>query len=149
MKYYFAYGSNMKHKQIKRRCGEGNVRFLKRAYLPNYKLIFTGHSYTWESPVASVVEKEGAVVWGGLFEINEEAEEHLDEYEGFPEYYIKREVVVYDDEGNSYNALIYIKSSVDGEKVPGSKYLHAILQGAKDCGLPEEYIKELESLLRR
>ena len=38
MNYYFAYGSNLHHSQMKRRCP--NCRFIKKITLNNYKLTF-------------------------------------------------------------------------------------------------------------
>ena len=38
MIYYFAYGSNLHHLQMKRRCP--NCRFIKKITLNNYKLTF-------------------------------------------------------------------------------------------------------------
>ena len=38
MLYYFAYGSNLHHLQMKKRCP--NCRFIKKITLANYKLTF-------------------------------------------------------------------------------------------------------------
>ena len=38
MNYYFAYGSNLHHSQMKRRCP--NCRFIKKIILYNYSLSF-------------------------------------------------------------------------------------------------------------
>ena len=38
MIYYFAYGSNLHHFQMKRRCP--NCRFIKKMILNNYNLTF-------------------------------------------------------------------------------------------------------------
>ena len=38
MNYYFAYGSNLHHLQMKRRCP--NCRFIKKIVLHNYNLTF-------------------------------------------------------------------------------------------------------------
>ena len=38
MNYYFAYGSNLHHFQMKKRCS--NCRFVKKIILHNYSLTF-------------------------------------------------------------------------------------------------------------
>ncbi len=38
MNYYFAYGSNLHHLQMKRRCP--NCRFIKKMIINNYNLTF-------------------------------------------------------------------------------------------------------------
>ena len=53
-KYYFAYGSNMNHKQMKSRCPDSH--FLKRAYLEGYKFAYDGYSKTRNGAVANIIE---------------------------------------------------------------------------------------------
>lgn len=141
MPLYFAYGSNMKHSQMRDRCGEG-WRFLKRAYLPGYKLVFDGYSEKWKGAVANVVRSEGEMVWGGLFEVTEECIRELDKREGHPEYYKRQELQVFDDDGNCHTAYVYLREPQKQGK-PSQGYLDTLLQGAKDCGLPCEYVERL------
>jgi len=142
MPLYFAYGSNMNHSQMGERCGKG-WRFLKRAYLSGYKLVFDGYSKKWKGAVANVVKSKGETVWGGLFEVTKECIGKLDEREGYlNHYYDRRELQVFDDEGNCYTAYVYLREPQRQGK-PSQKYLEALLQGAKDCGLPREYVERL------
>jgi len=138
--YYFAYGSNMNHKQMQRRCP--NSKFIKPVYLENAKFIYDGKSIAWnEKAVANIVTIDAGQVWGGIFEIDEDNLAELDCCEGFPKSYGKGIVNVKDEEGNVFQAWAYYRA---GEKqgVPSTSYRNIILQGAKDCGLPEEYIKD-------
>lgn len=68
---YYAYGSNMNHKQMKERCPDS--RFLKRVYLKGYRFVYDGYSVIRKGPVANIIETKNGddVVWGGLFEISE------------------------------------------------------------------------------
>lgn len=139
MPFYFAYGSNMHHSQMRERCGEG-WRFLKRAYLRNYRLVFDGYSLNWKGAVANVVKSEGDIVWGGLFEVTEECLKKLDRCEGSA--YRRQKLHVFDDDGNCYDAYVYLREPHEQGK-PSREYLKTIVQGAKDCGLPCEYVKRL------
>ncbi|MEZ8220541.1 putative conserved protein YtfP, gamma-glutamylcyclotransferase (GGCT)/AIG2-like family [Candidatus Fervidibacteria bacterium JGI MDM2 JNZ-1-D12] len=142
MPLYFAYGSNMKHSQMRDRCGKG-WRFLKRAYLPGYKLVFDGYSEKWKGAVANVVKSEGETVWGGLFEVTEECIGKLNKCEGHPKHYKRQKLQVFDDDGNCYTAYVYLREP-QGQGKPSRKYLEALLQGAKDCGLSHEYVEWLK-----
>jgi len=138
--YYFAYGSNMNFKQMKHRCQ--CVRFIKRGYLKNYKFVYDGYSKLRKGAVANVIPEDGEKVWGGLFEIDEKCLNNLDRYEGYPAYYERKELEVLDEDGNKYPAWVYLRDpKKQGE--PAEDYKNTILDGAKDCNLPEEYINKV------
>jgi len=137
--YYFAYGSNLNHKQMNCRCPDN--KFSKRAYLDNYKFVYDGHSKNWEGAVANILKSADNIVWGGLYEISKSDLENLDRYEGFPNSYNKDESKVKDDQGNIYKAITYLRI---GEKIgiPSDKYKKIIIDGTKDCILPDNYVKK-------
>ena len=59
---YFAYGSNLHHFQMQRRCKDSI--YLKKINLKNYKLTFRS-----KYRAADIESKKDSVVPGGLFEI--------------------------------------------------------------------------------
>lgn len=138
--YYFAYGSNMNHQQMKNRCP--NSRFTKRAILERHKFVYDGYARTRNGAVANVIGtgRKDDIVWGGLFKINEDNRSALDCYEGYPIAYDRKEVRVKDDEGNCYTAIVYFRAGRPKSK-PSEDYRNIVIQGAKDCNLPEEYIR--------
>ena len=71
---YFAYGSNINLNQMRYRCPDASV--YGQAVLDNYDLRFRG------SGVATVEPKEGACVYGLLWELTDQCEASLDRYEG-------------------------------------------------------------------
>lgn len=73
-KYYFAYGSNLHIKQMKRRCP--NSRFIGRGRLVNYRWQINERGY------ANVIECNGHWVDGLVYEIDERDEAKLDINEG-------------------------------------------------------------------
>lgn len=135
---YFAYGSNMNHEQMSKRCP--NARFLCRAYLENHKFVYDGHSTTRKGPVANVVQENGNKVWGGLFEVNKDNLSALDYCEGYPNSYNRTDLDIKDDEGIIRKAIVYSRTGKDLGK-PSKEYREITLQGARDCGLPNEYIQ--------
>jgi len=136
-KYYFAYGSNMNHKQMRRRCP--NSRYLSRALLRDYKFVFDGYSRSRKGSVANVIKSRGDIVWGGIFEIDRECLSSLDRYEGYPKSYDRRVIQVRDDEGKEFKVVIYLRGAkAIGQ--PSKAYREVILEGARDCNLPQEYV---------
>ena len=82
MIYYFAYGSNLHHLQMKKRCP--NCFFIKKIILNNYNLTFRS-----KLGAADIEKKRGKKVYGALYKISKAAERRLDIYEDFPFLYKK------------------------------------------------------------
>ena len=79
---YFAYGSNLHHFQMKRRCKDSI--FLKKINLKDFRLTFRS-----KYRAADIEPKKNSIVPGGLFEISKSDEKKLDIYEDFPKLYKK------------------------------------------------------------
>jgi gamma-glutamylcyclotransferase (GGCT)/AIG2-like uncharacterized protein YtfP len=123
MLYYFAYGSNLHHLQMKRRCP--NCRFVKKIILHNYSLTFRS-----KYGAADIEKKMGGKVYGGLFVISKSAERRLDIYEEYPALYKKMFFL----NGNK-KVMTYIMVKKTKLVPPTTKYLNVIKQGYKDCKL--------------
>lgn len=135
--YYFAYGSNMNHEQMKKRCP--SARFLTRVKLIDYEFVYDGYSDTRKGAVGNVIKSEGYIVEGGLFEVDELCISQLDRYEGYPRAYDRQILEVKDDNNIIYQAYVYLRQAREIGK-PSEEYRNIVLQGAKDCGLTEQYI---------
>lgn len=115
--------------------------FLKRAYLDDYELVFDKVPDAAEGAVANIRSLEGSRVWGGLFVVEDREVAGLDEYEDYPRFCEKMIVKVKDEQGFVYDALCYHRRKrIKG--IPQGEYLSAVIQGARDCKLPEEYIQK-------
>ena len=123
MNYYFAYGSNLHHLQMKRRCP--NCRFVKKIILHNYSLTFRS-----KYGAADIEKKMGGKVYGGLYVISKSAERRLDIYEEYPALYKKMFFL----NGNK-KVMTYIMVKKTKLVPPTTKYLNVIKQGYKDCKL--------------
>ena len=133
---YFAYGANMNHAHMKERCAQS--RFLKRAYLEDHKFVYDGYSdYMRRRSLANVVNSEGGVVWGGLYEIDECDLASLDASESYPSFE-KKKATVKDEDGKSYEAIVYFRKNKE-LGAPSTEYRQTVIQGAKDCKLPVQY----------
>ena len=125
---YFAYGSNLHHFQMKRRCKDSI--FLKKINLRNFKLTFRS-----KYRAADIEYKKYSIVPGGLFEISKTDEKKLDEYEDFPILYKKYYFYYY---GKRVMTYTMVKKSVF--KFPTERYLNIIKGGYKDCDLNKKYL---------
>ena len=140
---YFAYGANLDLRRFRRRCPGAAV--VGRARLPDYQLAFTRYSRAEKGGVADIVPEPGAEVWGALYEIDAPCLAALDEYEGAPRAYRRAPVRVIDDTGLDREAVAYVGNKT-GEFAPSRAYLSQITRGAREHGLPEEYVLALEDV---
>ena len=126
---YFAYGSNLNHFQMKRRCKDSV--FLKKYNLKGYRLNFRS-----KYRAADIEEKRNSIVQGALFEISKSDEKKLDVYEDFPILYTKIYFKYYNKKVMTY--IIVKKSEF---RYPTEKYLNVIKQGYKDCNLDKNCLR--------
>ena len=125
---YFAYGSNLNHFQMKRRCKDSI--FLKKYYLKGYRLNFRS-----KYRAADIEKKRKSIVQGALFEISKSDEKKLDVYEDFPILYKKIYFKYYNKK-----VMTYIMNKKTPFRYPTEKYLNVIKQGYKDCKLSKKFL---------
>ena len=123
MIYYFAYGSNLHHLQMKRRCP--NCRYVKKIILNNYQLTFRNRG-GW----ADIEKKNNKKVYGALYIISKLAESRLDKYEDYPIIYKK---MYFKYKGK--RVMTYTMVRKTKLVPPTARYLNIIKQGYKDCKL--------------
>lgn len=126
--YYVAYGSNMNLKQMQRRCPKSRV--VCNGVLIGWKLVFNIHAdiiYTGNKE-----DKVPVVLW----DISKNDWKSLDMYEGFPKYYIKKNVKVTIEHGYIIDAVVYVMAdNRKGIALPFRNYFETILTGYKENGI--------------
>ncbi len=127
---YFAYGSNLNHFQMKRRCKDSI--YLKKINLKDFRLTFRS-----KYRAADIEPKRNSLVPGGLFEISKNDEKKLDVYEDFPTLYKKYYFNYY---GKRVMTYTMVKKSAF--KFPTERYLNIVKRGYKDCGLDNKYLQK-------
>ena len=126
---YFAYGSNLNHFQMKRRCKDSV--FLKKINLSNFRLTFRS-----KYRAADIEPKKNSIVPGALFEISKSDEKKLNVYEDFPVLYKKYYFTYY-----GKKVMTYTMNKKTPFRYPTERYLNVIKKGYKDCNLKIEYLK--------
>ena len=130
---YFAYGSNLHHLQMKKRCKDSI--FLKKINLKDFRL-------TFRNMYADIEFKKNLIVTGALFKISKSDEKKLDMYEDYPTVYKKHYFTYYRNKVMTYTMTQKTKFTF-----PSERYLNIIKRGYKDCKLDIKYLKK--SLLNR
>ena len=127
--FYFAYGSNLHHFQMKRRCKDSI--FLKKINLKDFKLTFRS-----KYRAADIQVKRNSLVPGALFEISKSDEKKLDLYEDYPTLY-KKYYFTYQGK----KVMTYTMSDKTPFTFPTERYLNIVKRGYKDCNLNVEFLK--------
>jgi gamma-glutamylcyclotransferase (GGCT)/AIG2-like uncharacterized protein YtfP len=127
---YFAYGSNLHHFQMKRRCK--NSKFIKKINLKNFRLTFRS-----KYRAADIEPKKNCIVPGGLFEISKSDEKKLDIYEDYPILYKKIYFYYY-----GKKVMTYTMTKKSSFMYPTKRYLNIVKRGYKDCDLNNKYLKK-------
>ena len=127
---YFAYGSNLHHSQMKRRCKDSI--FLKKINLKDFKLTFRS-----KYRAADIEPKKNSVVPGAIFQISKSDEKKLDVYEDYPILYKKYYFTYY-----GKIVMTYIMTKKTSFTFPTERYLNIVKRGYKDCDLDKSYLKQ-------
>jgi len=127
---YFAYGSNLHHFQMKRRCKDSS--FVKKINLKNFKLTFRS-----KYRAADIELKNKSIVPGALFEISKSDEKKLDVYEDYPILYKKHYFKHY-----GKKVMTYTMTKKTPFAFPTERYLNIVKRGYKDCKLNKKYLNK-------
>jgi gamma-glutamylcyclotransferase (GGCT)/AIG2-like uncharacterized protein YtfP len=142
---YFAYASNLNQAQMKRWCPAS--RFLRTASAAGFRFVYDGYAAAWDGAVGNIVPSATETVWGALYEITERDRLTLDAFEGYPRSYEHREIEVKDRDGNVCRAMTYLRTG-RAVGMPHPDYERIVIDGAKECLLPDGYIDAFLRVMR-
>lgn len=139
---YFAYGSNMSTARLRERMP--SCKPLGIATLPSHSLRFHKRSVDNSGKCNAFASGNDDSVIGVLFSFDPAERAKLDKAEGFGSGYEHAMVAVINDKGRRRKVLTYLASSdyVDDNLKPYGWYKDFVLAGAREHGLPREYIAE-------
>jgi gamma-glutamylcyclotransferase len=133
-------------------------RFLGVAELRDHRLAFTRRSLLTGTGVADILAAPGQSVWGALYALDDAQLAAIDEKEGNGWAYERRAVRVIAtragcgdpnagvSSGEELDAFAYFVIAPDAEHVrPSREYLRALLDGARERGLPDAYVAALRA----
>ena len=128
---YFAFGSNLNQKQMKKRCKDS--KYIGCYSLKNYKLVF--RNFYLGGGVADVQKQKKSTVLGAIYQISKSDEKKLDIYEDFPLLYKKYYFYHY-----SKKVMTYTMAKKTPFTYPTERYLNIVIKGYKDCKLDKNYL---------
>ena len=128
---YFSYGMNTNKGQMAMRCPD--ARSLGRAVLYGYEFRFARH--------ADIIENPEYNTEGVLWDITADCEKSLDALEGFPSYYLKKQVNVFYN-GTPVECMVYYMTDPDNtpDELPSDGYLEMLFEGYTEHDINTEQI---------
>ena len=144
--YYFSYGSNMSIRRLLERIS--SAKKLGTATLHGHELKFHKISETDNTAKCDAFETSDPdhKVIGVVFEIHSNEKPVLDKFEGLGHGYEEKYVHVEMEEGNLIEVFTYYAIKIDTALKPFHWYKEHVLIGAQENGLPETYIRKIESV---
>ncbi|MDE0887479.1 MAG: gamma-glutamylcyclotransferase [Myxococcota bacterium] len=140
---YFAYGSNLSTRRLAERIP--NPRPVAVAQLDAHRLVFNKPSADG-SGKANLIPEPGSVAWGVVWSIPATAWTTLD---GFEPGYRRTSCRIHDGAGQSHCAQVYLFEAPGTEQLPYAGYVEHLLEGAREHGLPETFVRFLTGVRTR
>lgn len=136
-RYYLAYGSNLNVRQMGWRCPRARV--VGTAVLEGWTLLFKGSK---TGSYLTIEPKEGGTVPVAVWEVTAADEAAMDRYEGFPDFYYKRDLRlqyrgIRTRRRRTVNAFVYIMHEDRPCGVPSAHYMSTCLDGYDAFGFDE------------
>jgi hypothetical protein len=143
--HYFAYGSNMSSRRLIARVPD--ARPLGTGVLGGHELRFHKRGKDGSGKCdAHQVDRDDARVVGVLFEVSPEGKTILDRIEGLGAGYEEKLVTVTTPDGNRTLAHTYYATDIADGLLPYCWYRHHVLSGAREFGLPADYVRSIASV---
>lgn len=138
-KYYIAYGSNLNIRQMRFRCP--GAKPIGISAIPDYELLFKGSK---TGAYLTIEPKDGGLVPVAVWEVTADDEKHLDIYEGYPNFYYKKEVrlpvKLASGKTKKLTAFVYIMHEERSLGIPSLAYIRTCKEGYRNFGFDLKYL---------
>ena len=140
----FCYGSNMSHRRLRARVP--SARFVAVTELPAHRLRF--HKSAGDGSAKCNAEDTGHSgdrVMGVVYEIADAEKSDLDGHEALGFGYDEKQVELKTEQG-TLRAWMYYATRINNSLKPFHWYKDHVLIGARENGLPADYITQIEAV---
>ena len=138
-KYYIAYGSNLNVRQMRYRCP--GAKPIGISAIPNYELLYKGSK---TGAYLTIEPKNGGLVPIAVWEVSADDEKRLDIYEGYPNFYYKKEVrlpvKLASGKIRKVTAFVYIMHEERSIAIPSMTYIRTCEEGYRNFGFDVKYL---------
>ena len=140
-RYYLAYGSNLDVRQMRWRCPTAKV--IGTGTIPGYELLYKGSQ---TGAYLTIEKKEGGSVPVAVWEVTDRDERSLDRYEGFPNFYYKKElklqVTLHSGKVKKLPTFVYIMHEERKLGIPSPAYIRTCKYGYTFFGFDFKYLDQ-------
>ena len=142
---YFAYGSNMSQRRLKYRTP--SVELIGVYLLKQYDLRFHKRSVDGSGKCdAFFTGDDNDLIWGLVYDIDEEEKLYLDTIEGVGQGYEIKTLTVQDETGEPLEVFMYVATDIDPSLKPYGWYKIHVLTGALESFFPQSYLEKINEV---
>ena len=109
--------------------------------IPDYELLFKGSK---TGAYLTIEPKDGGLVPVAVWEVTADDEKHLDIYEGYPNFYYKKEVCLpvklASGKTKKLTAFVYIMHEERSLGIPSLAYIRTCKEGYRNFGFDVKYL---------
>ena len=139
---YFSYGSNMSIPRLTERVPSAHAVAVARLQKHRLKFHKKGKDNSGKGDAECTNDKND-VVYGVVFEIAASEKPELDRHEGLSNGYEEKSVSICTRDGKELIAFTYYATNIEPELKPYEWYKEHVIRGAREHGLPADYINIL------
>lgn len=140
-RYYIAYGSNLNVAQMRYRCPDAKIAGITE--LHGYELLYKGSK---TGAYLTIEQKKDGIVPVAIWEVSAADEKRLDIYEGFPDFYYKKQLTInlQDNKGKKSKAKAFVYIMHEERKLgkPTWNYIECCKDGYDFFGFDKNYLDE-------
>ena len=134
---------------MKMRCPEAKI--IGTSIIENYQLLFKGSK---TGSYLTIEPQEGSSVPVAVWSVTEADEKALDRYEGFPNFYYKKEMMlpikgIQSGKTRNRKVFVYIMHENRTLGIPSKYYLETCLQGYRSFGFDEDLLKKAYAISKQ
>lgn len=134
---------------MKMRCPEAKI--IGTSMIENYQLLFKGSK---TGSYLTIEPQEGSSVPVAVWSVTEADEKALDRYEGFPNFYYKKEIMlpikgIQSGKTRNRKVFVYIMHENRTLGIPSKYYLETCLQGYRSFGFDEDLLKKAYAISKQ
>lgn len=128
-RYYIAYGSNLNIRQMRMRCP--SARIIGTSEIDDHELLFKG---SLTGAYLTIEPKKGEKIPVAIWSVTEQDEAALDRYEGFPNFYYKKNMRLFvrgirTGKLRERDCFVYIMHEERDIGIPSYTYVNTCLEG--------------------